>query len=285
MADYSTKDIAVLIIFFNKIDETIACINSFLPKSVNIYVLNNGSNKRNWESLKFKYSNNNNLIFIHSDENLGPSIGRNKLIEASKENWLFFVDNDITVEPQDTWLESFNNFIQVNPEAKIICPKLFNVHENEYAKHPTFLKKGNEIFIDEHNIDSANYFPSGASIIHRSIFLLHGLFDEKLFGFEDYEYAIRILVQSKEQLHVFNLSSVTLRHDHKFQASKIDKGAVRARYDEDKLTKSFNRIEEKHQIKFDHNWQWWSNRQVENMVGKTFFKKVKSFLKKIIVND
>ncbi len=283
MIDYSTNNIAVLIIFFNKIDETITCINSFLPSKIKIYVLNNGSDKKNWEILKYRYRNDSNFIFIHSNDNLGPSVGRNKLIEASKEEWLFFVDNDITIEPEDTWLESFNTFLTTNLSAKIICPRLFNVHENEFAHHPKFLKKNNEIFVSNNDEAFTNYFPSGASIIHRTIFLTHGLFDEKLFGFEDYEYAIRLLVHSQQPLQVFNLSTVTLRHDHKFQVAKVDKGAVKARYDKEKLTNSFNWIEQKHQIKFDHNWQWWSNRQVENMVGKTFFVKVKNFLKKIIV--
>ncbi len=285
MRNIKGKDIAVLIIFFNKISETIKCIDSFIPSAINIYVLNNGSEKKNWQILKSQYTGNQSLIFIHSDENLGPSQGRNKLIEASNEEWLFFVDNDITIEPQNNWLHSFYDFIIENTEAAIICPKLFNVHENEFAKHPKFVKKNNEIIIEELANEYGNYFPSGASIINRSIFLEHGLFDDKLFGFEDYEYSIRVVCSKKEKLSVFSMNDVILRHDHRFQKARIDKDSVKVRYNEKKLADSFSWIAEKHAIKFDHNWEWWSKKQVLDMTGKTIFQKAKQFLRNFYLSE
>ena len=45
--------VAVLIIFFNKLDQTIECIESFIPSQQPIYVLNNGSDKKLWNARSY----------------------------------------------------------------------------------------------------------------------------------------------------------------------------------------------------------------------------------------
>lgn len=274
MKDRVNKDIAILILFFNKADETIECIDSFLHSGCNIYVLNNGSEKRSVAKMTERYKDNQYVNIINESENLGPSRGRNRLIELSKEKWLFFIDNDISISPATEWTEILKKFISENPFAEIICPALFNVHENAFASHPEFILRGNEVHIEYSGKSTNNYFPSGASLVKRSIFERYGLFDENLFAFEDYEYAIRMLCHPGASLIVFNIPGITLRHDHKFQQSKEDKHAAMERYNFERLEASFARIQEKHQVMFEHDWKWWSNRQLKNMIGARILERI-----------
>lgn len=273
------NSIAIVILFFNKCSETIECIESFLPSKQKIYLLNNGSNKTLWSNIKLRYQNNEQIVFIHSDENLGPSKGRNKCIEDSKEEWLFFVDNDITILEKYEWKDRLNDLILKYPTIEIFCPRLFNVHENEYVKHPNFLLKNNTISLIQSNNEYTNYFPSGASIIKRSIFKNYGLFAQDIFAFEDYEYAIRMLVSSKYQLKVQNIFDINLCHNHRYQKNKSDKQAVEVRYNTEKLAISFNWIQKKHSITFEHDWDWWSKKQLYDMTKKeSYFQRIKGWI-------
>lgn len=282
MSQSNNTEVAVLIIFFNKLLETLKCIESFSVSGVNIYILNNGSEECAWKRLQEKYLLKSNISLINSIENIGPSKGRNLLIESSTEEWLFFVDNDIIIKEKTEWYASFNNCVRKNKDAKIFCPKLFNVYENEFAKHSKFVLVGNEVFLEQNYAGRTNYFPSGASIINRSVFNQYGLFDEKLFAFEDYEFAIRMLIEEQNPIKVYNIDNITLIHDHKFQVSKVDRNAVKARYNELRLTDSFEWMQEKHNIKFIHDWQWWSKKQIIDMTGKTIFQRIKGKIKRAL---
>lgn len=274
-------NVAILLLFFNKWSETLECIESFLPSGVPIYVLNNGSEPRLWENLKRRYALFPQFRFLHSDRNIGPSKGRNLLIRQAAEEWLFFVDNDIAVSPILQWLQLFTAFVQKNPFADVVCPRLFNVHENEYAVHPTFAMNERDVFLRYEDTPSVNYFPSGASIVNRRVFVKHGFFEENIFAFEDYEYAIRLLCKSV-LLQIGNLGDVTLVHNHQFQKRALDKQSVKERYSEEKLRKSFAAIEEKHNVTFNHNWEWWTKRQVIEMTTSPFIGKLKKALKRIV---
>lgn len=268
----------ILILFFNKLLETNECINSYLPSEENIYILNNGSESELWHKLQRKYVAHKQVHFIHSPKNLGPAKGRNLLIENTEEEWLFFVDNDITIKSPNDWVNEFRKFTKQNPAAEIICPKLFNIHENELVHHPLFHIKDNVVSLDYKNAAVTNYFPSGASIVKRSVFDKYGLFEEDIFAFEDYEYAIRVLCKTGE-LQAYVCNNITLFHDHRYQVSRTDKEAVKKRYKEERLRNSFNFIQQKHCVIFDHDWKWWSKKQVTDMTGNPFLKKIKNGIK------
>lgn len=277
MLNHGSVDI--LILFYNKVDQTILCIDSFLTSGQYIYVLNNNSEPTQVEKLKRKYSKNNQVIILDSIENLGVSGGRNLLLRESKSPWFFSVDNDIVVSTQD-WLEKMNLFLEKNPEAKILLPKIFNVHEQEYASDLKLMITEGKLEIISQKMSTTNYFPGGASIVHRSIIDRYGYFDEKMFvGFEDYEYAIRAMLQVKSSLEAHKLSSVELIHDHKFQNLDSDKEAVRVRYNEEKLNQSFVYLREKYDIELSHEWKGWTRTQVQLMTKKNWRRKIKRKLK------
>ena len=93
-------DLAVCILFYEKLDQTIECIQRFLPSGVNIYILNNGSSPVSRNSLGTFCNGYKQIKIFDSNANLGVAVGRNFLITHTTEEWLLFVDNDIIIRPQ-----------------------------------------------------------------------------------------------------------------------------------------------------------------------------------------
>ena len=272
------KDIGILILFFNKVDQTIECVNSFLPSGQNIYVLNNGSDAGQLKKLIQIFHGNNQLHILDAGKNLGVSGGRNFLISHTKESWLFFVDNDIVIRQQHTWVEVFKQFIYSNIGVKIVSPLLYNVHDQVNSPQIFICLDDNRMQIMTGTFQLSNCFPGGASIIHRSVFEIYGLFDEGMFvGFEDYEFALRAMLAENGSLEVHSLDAIELIHDHRFQKSMKDKEAVRQRYSEEKMKASYDRLVSKYGIAFDHDWRWWTNKQIHLMTRKeSLFAKIKN---------
>ena len=275
--------IGIHILFYNKLDQTIECIHSFLPSGQNIYILNNGSDNAQWKNLQFHFKEQKAISFLDAGKNLGVSGGRNFLIKSTKEPWIFCVDNDITIEPADSWLQEFKTFIVGKPEVKIVCPSLYNVHDKTWSQQLSIKKNDNVISVETGEFSSSNCFPGGASIVHRSIFEEFGIYDEEMFvGFEDYEYALRAIISGKKSLEAYYCPAIKLIHDHRFQKSSCDKEAVRQRYNEEKLKSSYDRLVHKYNIVFDHDWKWWSRKQVSDMTQSKRLKKVKSSIKRML---
>lgn len=275
--------IGILILFYNKFDQTIECIESFLPSGQNIYILNNGSDKNQWKKLHENFKLQETVVFLDAGANLGVSGGRNYLIKYTKEPWIFSVDNDIQVRPANNWFKIFKNFVSNTPTAKIISPALFNVHENSWSQQLILNKSANTISVEAGNIKKSNIFPGGASIVHRSVFDMYGLYDEEMFvGFEDYEFGLRAIVSGKGELKVYHCEGIELVHDHRFQKKSNDKEAVRQRYNEEKLKASYDRMVSKYDIVFDHDWKWWTQKQVADMTQSKKVSQLKSAIKKIL---
>jgi len=240
--------------------------------------LNNASEGISWKALQEKYKNNDRIVFFNSDTNLGPGRGRNVLLEKCIEEWIFLVDNDICIQPADSWKALFDTNVAMQKGARIFCPKVFNVHENSYAIPHHFTKRDSTINMEEATTTITNYFSCCGVIIHRKIFEAYGNFDAELFAFEDYEFSIRALCSPMGAFEVYPLQGIELVHDHQVQQKKVDKKAVLERYDEDRIRASLQRLVDKHGIIFDHNWQWWTRKQVADMTGRSFLKKIKHIL-------
>jgi len=190
----SNFDITVCILFFNKVEQTIECINSFIPSNVNILVLDNNSDPKQYKLLLESVKSIKNVKIIHSDVNLGVGPGRNILINSTKSNWLFFVDNDIVVK-QSNWLDLFKEeLIDSKNYYDVYIPQLYSVHESSYVGKVVCAIKNNIAKILPINNYYTNIFPGGASIISRDVFIKNGLYDENMFvGYEDNEFCIRAI--------------------------------------------------------------------------------------------
>ncbi|MCH6201345.1 FkbM family methyltransferase [Aquiflexum sp. LQ15W] len=262
-----SDQIAILILFYNKVDQTISCINSFLPSGQDIYVLNNGSDPVQERRLRKSFEGNSKVHLLNAGSNLGPAGGRNYLISHTTQPWLFSVDNDILVSDENQWYSNFLLELKEFPSAEVFLPQLFNKHENAFADYFQMQIRNQKVYGVITSDIVINNFPAGAAIVSRSVYEKHGLYDENLFAFEDFELAIRVLLKNKEaSLKCYRLGSIQLIHDHKYQKSKIDKSTVLERYNQERMAQSFEYLVNKHNISFDHDWNIWTQLQVKKMI-------------------
>lgn len=263
--NFTRKDIAICILFFEKPEQTIDCIKSFLGSETKIYVLNNNSSEDS-TNLLLKFTNKYKRVKVfYSNKNLGVSKGRNFLIKNTKEKWLFFVDNDIIIK-SNNWLTIVLKIIKHNPQADAIIPKLYNKHEGVYVLHlKTKIKGNNVIFNKAKNIERPNIFPGGASIVNRKIFKEIGLYDERMFvGLEDFELAIRAIKQNKTIQSIIE-NKILLIHDHRSAKTSDDKKAILERYNIEKIQHSYDILKQTHNLNLDNDWKPWVIEQVKIM--------------------
>ena len=124
----SESTLAILLLNWNGIGETVACVDSLLKSKTSIrfdiYILDNGSREDEVGKLNAKYHGIENIIILPSPTNLGFTGGNNFLIiEARKRKnyeYLFLLNNDTEV-PAD-FLEKF--IAKVNHRVGIFGPQV-----------------------------------------------------------------------------------------------------------------------------------------------------------------
>jgi GT2 family glycosyltransferase len=271
--------ITILILFHNKVIQTIECIESFVNLDCKILVLNNNSDAEQVSTLLEKIEHYGNVVIIESSVNLGVSKGRNRLIAESSTDWLFFVDNDIKISDTAPLVELLENDDISKGIPRIICPRIYNVHDSDYAANCRVEIIDNEVKLLYGSWDTGNCFPGGASIVHRSIFKQIGLYDENMFvGFEDYEFAIRAINMGLE-LKTSNSDRILLIHDHRAAEDNADSKAVRIRYDMAELEKSYKYLNNKFGYTFNHEWRDWSKQQTKVMLKPNLLKRLLEYLR------
>lgn len=265
---YSNLDLAICVLFYEKVNQTIKCVKSFLPSGVPIYILNNASSASSREVLGKYCEKYSQVTIFDSEKNLGVAVGRNYLIENTKEKWLLFVDNDIHVKTKD-WLERIKKHVSVHHDIEAFIPRLFNVHDNKYQLNLSMRIEGNRAFHDVKSINNKiNTFLGGASFINRKLFDRLGLYDEQMFiGFEDYEYTIRSLVE-ENPVKGFLIHDIELIHEHRYAKKKVDKDANMLRYDHNTHDRSYKRIYEKHKVIMKSDWPNWISVQKDLSLKK-----------------
>jgi GT2 family glycosyltransferase/MoaA/NifB/PqqE/SkfB family radical SAM enzyme len=241
-------NLAACIVFYERLEQTIECINSLLPSGVNIYVLNNGSSLSSLKTLAKTFSTFEQIKIFDSDVNLGPGGGRNYLINHTTEDWLLFLDNDVFIKTRK-WLDKINKHISQNKKIEVFIPKMLIAHLNKYHTHYSYRIEGNIAFPDKTVIDDkTNTFPGGASFISRNLFKRLGLYDDKLFiALEEFELSLRGIISGKP-VRAKLIYDIEVVHDHRPARGKKDRDAARVRYGLTTIDKSFQCIAEKHGI-------------------------------------
>ena len=268
--------IAVCIIFFEKVEQTIECISSAITNQVNVYVLNNNSTVAATILIKAKFKDFDNVIFFESPINLGPAKGRNFLIENCSEQWLFFLDNDIVIKTKN-WYQHAINFTETHKDVEVFIPKLFNVHENSWANFHEYKLVDNLIQGNIAKAKQTNCFPGGASIVNKSLFLRLGNYSNNITVLEDYEFSIRGIMTSFP-INALLIHNIELIHTHKYSKIKSDIKATKIRYAKEQYTLAEKYIEQKYNVVFNSGWSIWVHAQLELMVYKSVFKKIKNYL-------
>lgn len=284
MANTVTGNIAILILFYNKMEQTADCINSFLPAGESIYVLNNGSPATDFIELQKRFQQHVSVKFMDAGKNLGPAGGRNYLISHTHEQWLVCVDNDISIRPEKEWKFLLQNFLHAHPQCTIVCPRIYNVHEAAYMDRLMLHVRAGKLEIEAGAYEVTNFFPEGGVIVNRVVFETYGLYDEGMFAFEGYELALRAMLSESGAMQVYFIPEIELIHDHQFQTRTIDKDAVKYRYNEQKHVESYIRIKAKHQIEFEHDWKWWISKQKDTMTLHPLLIRIKNKLKRVLGN-
>lgn len=247
------SNIAVCILFYEKAEQTIKCISSFLSSGVPIYVLNNGSSQPATNILNEFCALHEQIKIMDSAVNLGIGGGRNRLITETREEWLFFVDNDITIKTHD-WLDKIKQHIKINDSIEAFIPRQYNVHENRYAILDALTLINGRVGYKETTDSVTNWFPGGAAFVRRQLFNRLGLYDDQIFvSLEDYELAIRG-IRERHPVNAKLMNDIVLFHDHKCVTADNDRNAVLVRYDIRSLGKSYEHIKKKHNVKFRHDW-------------------------------
>lgn len=259
-------DLAIAILFFEKTDQTIACVDSFLASGCPIYVLNNGSSPEASRRFEDWSSSHSQVVLLNTPTNLGVSAGRNLLVNTATSEWLLFVDNDIKLVTPD-FVAKFAKHIEKNPDIEVFVPKLFNVHEGCYAIYRQLKVVDDQICFMPANSNRINMFPGGASLISKVLFQRLGRYDENIFvGFEDFELALRGIL-SNAPVKTLLVADIELLHEHKANYYNIDKDreALFIRYDKSLIAKSCKIIQDKHGLVFSDPWEQWVDKQLSTM--------------------
>ncbi len=280
-------DLAICVLFFEKLDQTIACVESFLTSGCRIYVLNNGSSEVSSNSFRQWCYAHPQIVLMESAVNLGVSAGRNLLLQQVDAQWVLFVDNDIRLGTLD-FVAIFARHINAHPEIEVFIPKLLNIHEGGYATYRQMKILNGQICFVPADTNRITMFPGGASLIARKLFERLGYYDEEMFvGFEDIELAVRGIV-ANASVKALLIADVELLHEHKVNYdTNTDREALFRRYDKIKIAKSFRIIQEKHELILADSWEKWVDRQLPNLVSEelTHHKYIRKVPKVLLVAD
>lgn len=199
-------NIPIIILNWNGIEDTIACIDSVLHQtytSFEIYLVDNGSESDEVIRLKSLYDSHPKIQLICNPTNLGFAKGNNEVMTTilNGENippYLVLLNNDTEVEP--TWLQALIDTAN-NQQADMVSSKLINFFDRskmDNAGHMMMntgeiIPVGSNQPIENHNIIIENIGACGGAALYGTKMLQDiGLFDDFFkTGYEDAELGLR----------------------------------------------------------------------------------------------
>jgi len=118
MSDKNALLVSVIVVTYNRKDETIECIDSVLRSSyapIEVIVVDNASTDGTCEALSEKYSGK--IKLVKSQKNLYAGGGRNLGARHAKGDLFLFVDSDNVIDV--TMIETMMKGVEENKELKI----------------------------------------------------------------------------------------------------------------------------------------------------------------------
>lgn len=189
---------------FNILDDCIGSLQKSNYKNYETIIVDNNSQDNSIEKIKNKFPE---VKIISLKENLGYAGGCNMGAVESNGEFLLFLNNDTTHEPN--WLQPLVDLMNSDPTIGSIQPKVKNIHNNQEFDYAG----GSGGFIDlfcfpfirgrvfshieidkgQYNNQIEIFWASGCAFITRKELFQNILFDTKLFAYmEEIDYAWKL---------------------------------------------------------------------------------------------
>ena len=199
-------NIPIIILNWNGIEDTIACIDSVMQQtypSFEIFLVDNGSEADEVEKLKTLYTKESKINLICNATNLGFAQGNNEVMTSilnskSVPPYVVLLNNDTVVEPN--WLEELIAAAQ-SENAAMVSSKLINFFDRSIMDNAGHLMMntgeiipvGNNEPIEDHTEVKENIGACGGAALYATDMLADiGLFDDFFkTGYEDAELGLR----------------------------------------------------------------------------------------------
>lgn len=208
MKDYFLESISAIILNYNRVEDTINCVNSLrqagLP-SKRIWVIDNGSEGENYYKLKFLLDGFCHII--RNKTNLGYAKGMNlgirKISKSQVAKWFLIMNNDTKIDK--SFFDELFTAVQENPLFDILGPVILS--EDEPTRIWFFggklipktlitfqLHKNKKYSCQYPSIVSVDFISGCCMFIKSEVFNKIGYFNEKYFMYgEDVDFCWRAL--------------------------------------------------------------------------------------------
>lgn len=126
----------IIIVTFNGYKFTEPCILSLFDCSYSnfkIFLVDNASNKKDYDKFFKKYKDNKKIEFIRLDKNLGFGGGCNAALKKIKSGYIVFLSNDAIVT--DNWLNPIISYMKNNPCVGACQPKIKDLKRKNYFEY------------------------------------------------------------------------------------------------------------------------------------------------------
>ncbi len=176
--------ISIIIPLYNKEANIRKTLKSVLAQDYSefeLIIVNDGSTDKSVEVINSSF--NDSRINIINQENKGASAARNRGVEASKFNYISFIDADDEWEPD--YLSKIIESIKLFPTAEMFCTAGILRSESGAVTYRAKKELFNTIKIIDFFKNPYFYTNTSSVVVTKSIFLLSGKFPENLKSNED----------------------------------------------------------------------------------------------------
>jgi glycosyltransferase involved in cell wall biosynthesis len=226
-------------------------------------IVNDGS-PDNLEPLVLSWIKKDNRFKYYKKENGGLASARNFGIEKSKGSYILPIDSDNKVRPQFLlWADAV---LKLNPDVDIIYGDAQRFGEdNSYWEVGKF---------DKLRLLNGNYIDACA-IVKKEVFCSLGCYDENMphQGFEDWEFWLKCL-DKKRNFHYLN----KITFDYRISSNSMIRSFSAKMH---RVSREY--VVRKYAFHYFNAYRNLYDSFKKNKDSSIFFKKIKSFLKKIIL--
>ena len=116
------RKISIITVNYNGLSDTCALIDSIpFDETMEVIVVDNASKNDEGSIIQTRYPQ---VRVIQSSENLGFAGGNNLGIKASTGDYLFFINNDTELHPDDWNLQALVDRMDSSEHIGMVCPKI-----------------------------------------------------------------------------------------------------------------------------------------------------------------